>query len=421
MLVSSDKLEAQVQTALPFLRITSSVEGNGMGGISASLITDNAMAPLANPGQLGVMALNNYFTRGVYSPKTQWLPPFQISDLTFNASSVNLGLDISKVSAFPFPLSFGIGLSAVTLNLGKFAVTGSDPTVIRTFDAYESSTNTSLAIGIDYFLKVGLGISLKNVTSSLGPNLFDTTREATATVSTTDVGLIAMVPVVDILSKFRNEPMEISPNTSPLFDITVGYARRNLGNKLVVYIDPAQGDPLPRTASLGLGWKIGLISHAIPQGWEVVSFTLAREAEDVLVSWLQDTLFISNGTFAINIRSIYQDGAGDIQFFKNIILGESNGEVVVRKGWQINLAEILYIRGGSFFGQGLGYFTSGYGIALTGMLKFTAVMNHDRAPSPIFQFALDHLDVRIDHAVENAGYYSPRNGTTYTGLNFILR
>ncbi len=47
-LYSADRASAQ-GTAVPFLLITSSPEGNGMGGISGSIQTDNAMSTLANP------------------------------------------------------------------------------------------------------------------------------------------------------------------------------------------------------------------------------------------------------------------------------------------------------------------------------------------------------------------------------------
>ena len=39
----------QGETAVPFLMIPNSVEGNGMGGIAASLVSDDAISTISNP------------------------------------------------------------------------------------------------------------------------------------------------------------------------------------------------------------------------------------------------------------------------------------------------------------------------------------------------------------------------------------
>ncbi len=38
------------------------VDGNGMGGMDASIISDNPMAATANPAQLGMFSLTNLFS-----------------------------------------------------------------------------------------------------------------------------------------------------------------------------------------------------------------------------------------------------------------------------------------------------------------------------------------------------------------------
>ena len=426
ILVSSPtKLIAQAETALPFLLIKSSPEGNGMGGISASIITDNAMAMVANPGQLGLNSLNNYLSSGLYTPKSLWLPPFQNNDLTYNVGAINAGVNLKKFFSLPFPVSVGLGYSRIFLNLGTFAVTLDDPTPIATFEGHEKAENYSIAIGAEYYIKLGLGINFKSIESVLapisglpgatGPN---SNRKGIANPTTNDIGLIAQLPVIDVLSKIKNELFTFSPTLKPLFDVTFGYTRSNLGDETVIYIDPAQGDPLPRTATLGLSWKFGLVTHAASHDWEVVSFTLAREAEDVLVKRFPaqiDTMgnIISNPTFQ------YQDGAGDIQFFKNVIMGEGNDDVTLHKGWQLNVGEILYIRGGSVNGTGLVYLTDGFGLRLSGVFRLIETLDRTATSSPFFQFITSHIDLRFDHASEKSD--SPRNGTSYSGLNLIIK
>ena len=138
---------AQGETAVPFMRITTSPEGNGMGGIRASQPTTDAFAPLANPGQLGLFTLTNLFTAGVYAPRTNWLPQFNLQGLTYGATAFNAGYNFREMLSLPFDLSAGIGYSRVSLDLGTFTVTSSEgPWVIDKFEAEEHYDCYSIAV-----------------------------------------------------------------------------------------------------------------------------------------------------------------------------------------------------------------------------------------------------------------------------------
>lgn len=416
---------AQGETAVPFLLISSSPDGNGMGGIAASVASDNAMAMIANPGQLGIQSLDSYFRTSFYTPRTDWFPASQISDLKYNATAFNLGINFNKVSSFPIPLSVGLGYSRIFFDLGKFTFTQDDPTPLGTFEAQEQSENISVALGLDYYIRLGFGYNAKQVESRLGPIDIQGQgpQAGVARVSTNDIGLIAEVPVIDIISKITDASVDLMPHIRPVFDITSGYARRNLGDAKVIYFDGTQGDPLPRSATLGLSWKVGLSTQDASGSWEMVSFTLAREAEDVLVNRLPpDTIYAGDGSLiSVSDGGIeYQDGSGDIQFFRNVILGESNGDIFLRKGWQLSLGEALYLRGGSLAAPGLAYTTTGFGIQLKGIIKFLEKVANTGSPSPLFAYLRDHIDVQFDHSSEGA-LNSPRNGTTYNGFNLIFK
>ena len=402
-------LYSQGESALPFLLITSSPEGNGMAGISASVLTDNAMASIANPGQLGLQSLTNFLSASTYAPKTQWLPAFQVSDLTYLASSVNVGVNLRRVIPLPIPISVGLGYSHVFLNLGKFVETVGDPTPGTTYDTYEQSDGYTLGLGVDYFIRAGIGFTAKNVKSILGPPS-SAIRVGTAEVSTTDFGTIVQVPTVAIISKLHGGPVTLFPNVEPIFDITLGYARSNLGDKDVEYSGIGRGGPLPRTATIGLSWKAGLISHAVSQGWEIFSVTIAREALDVLV-----------GTSAAGSWS-YQNGLGDLQVFDNLILGKSNQEVWLRKGFQIGLGEILMFRIGSLRAPfHLNLDTDGYSLRLGGVFKLFVATSTGEFSAPILNFIIHHIDFQYDHASETQLDGGPRSGTTYSALNLIIK
>ncbi len=410
---------AQGETAVPFLLITSSSEGNGMGGISASVLSDNAMAMTANPGQLGIQSLDSYFRTSFYTPKTDWIPPFQQKDLTFNTTALSLGVNLNKVTSFPFPLSVGIGYSRIFLNLGTFVVTGSDPTPIATIEGYEKAENISLALGLDYIVKVGIGVNVKNIDSHiLLPDSTLPSSSRSAFANAQDFGIMLHVPVTDIISKLRSEPWAIFAHTEPQFNLTFAYVHSNNGSE-IQYLPISGSDPLPRKATLGGSFEIGLVSTAALEKWKIVSLTMAREADDILVNRFPTT-FDSNGVPTFPQPPFeYQGGTGDIDFFNNVILGEWNGKVFLHKGWQINLGEILYIRGGSVEAPGLRYSTSGFGFRLHGVFNLIEALDKSEISSSVLSFVANHIDLQFDHSSETSE--GPRNGTSYNGLSFIIK
>jgi hypothetical protein len=421
VLTPSQTCRAQGEVALPFLLIPPSPQANGMGGINGSTISDDPLATLSNPGQLGLTSLDHYFSGGLYPSETSWLPGLQTSGPTLSASAFNAGFRLNRLLTLPFGLSAGIGYSHVSFNLGVFGATGSDPSMITHFSSEEHSNNLTLGIGIDYYVRLGLGYTYKSVESNLAPfNVQGQGRQGVSSVTTYDLGFIAEVPVMRVINEFAGSPVTLFSSVEPLLGISICYARSNLGDEFVTYIDPAGADPLPRNAMLGLSYKAGITREARAGRWELLSFTLAREADDILVERFPPTVD-SLGVFTIRPPQ-YADGSGSIQFVKNVILGEGNGRVTLRKGWQINLVELAFVRGGSVRGRGVSYTTSGYGFRLGGLLKLLDATTTTVSSSPAMVFILSHFDVRYDHASSTYDDpFNPNDGVTFNELSVVFR
>src|SRR5438477_10832862 len=60
---------AQVIPELQFLLNALTPEGNGMGGLSSTLETDNALGTSYNPGHLGLFAFGHSMNIGVFTSK----------------------------------------------------------------------------------------------------------------------------------------------------------------------------------------------------------------------------------------------------------------------------------------------------------------------------------------------------------------
>jgi hypothetical protein len=400
---------AQGEAAVPFLLIPSSAEGNGMGGISASVSTDNAMSVIANPGQLGLLSMKNLVTAGTYTEKTKWLP--QVTNgLTYNTSAIEVGLDLTRVTPLPFLLSLGIGYSRVFLDLGEFIVTGpAGPGEISRSSAFERSESFSVGVGLDYLIKLGVGFNFKSVQSQLGS--LGTEQEAPSwnvNPFALDYGMVIKFPVTDIVSAKLAKPLELLPKIAPVLDVTMGYARSNLGDE-VRYFDTQQPDPLPRSATLGLSIETGVVSKALSSHWKILSLTWARQVEDLLVKRYSDGHFEYQGWF------------GNIKPFDNLILGKWGGNVELRKGWQFEVGEIVSVRGGSFTGTGLlSYETSGYSIRLSGFLKLVEAMNRAAVSDTWLGFVRDHFDLQY-HSSSYGGAPSTVSGSSFKGLNLVVR
>lgn len=213
-----------------------------------------------------------------------------------------------------------------------------------------------------------------------------------------------------VLSNLRGSDINVFPNTELYTNITASYCRANVG-RTIYYIDPTFADPLPRKAAVGMNIEFGLTSKAVSSGWKIVSLLIAREVEDILVRRFRDGRFD---------RFEYTTAFGDIRFYRNLILGQWGGEVTLRKGWQLNVGEFLYIRGGSIASPGLEHSTSGFGLRLGGVMKLMEFLSPRIAEVPVLGFIAKHIDIQYDQS-SYGETDSPIVGTEFKGLALILK
>ncbi len=230
MLTSINTLLAQGEAAVPFLLISSSPEANGWGNNATAVPSNNAINMIANPAQLGVFSLAGYFTGTSYAHKTQWLPSFRLDDLTYNVWAVGAGYDFGGLLDLPMPLALGVWYSRVDMNLGTFTRTGSGgPDPIGTFTAYERAEAVTVALGVDYFVRLGFGMSFGKALSSIGPIIGSGLGSAEVRPSTTDFGLLLDIPIIGIIERMNGEPIVSESSLQPIINISSGYAIHTTG------------------------------------------------------------------------------------------------------------------------------------------------------------------------------------------------
>jgi hypothetical protein len=384
-----------------------------MGGVEATLPSTDAAATIANPGQLGLFSLDNLFNVSTYSPKTELFPhTFAPSDnitFTMTVSALNAGINLKDILSLPFGAGLGVGYSRTFVDWGKFIITSSSgPTPIGTAAMNDTYENYSVGLGLEYIVRLGIGMNFKKITSRIpGITPAGGPAEFTATPSATDFGILLDIPLSTIVSKASGTSLSIAKAIDPFLDISTSYVKSNVGDA-VTYVDPSQGDPLPRTAVVGLGLEGGISAQAGKSDWRMISLSLARQAEDILVIRHND------GTFE------YKGGLGDLTIGDNLLVGRVTGNVLVRKGWQIGVGEFIYIRGGSVEGDGYDFSTSGYSICLGGLVRLLEFASPEIAGNSWIAFIGDHVDLQY-HSASYSSPASPWDGTTFRGLNFVFR
>ncbi|MCL5020504.1 MAG: hypothetical protein M1339_02325 [Bacteroidetes bacterium] len=330
----------------------------GMGGVGTALISDNAAATLDNPAQLGIFSLDGLFNANTDFHNSFGQGGFR-PDNSFDVNALNVGLALNRIwKGLPLKAGAGIGYSNMNGTATQKFVNGG-PIIGGT----ESNTSNavSLGVGLDYLIRFSLGFSYKWVTQRYE-------FQGSPTINTDeDLGAIAQIPISKLIAGPQKEGM--SNNTAKLlYDVTVGYAMRNLsgyrwGNATA-----------PTEADLGWSFDAGWRSEVAGRHWDLVSIEWSEQAgaspfyTDSTIGGIYD--FIGESDTTWNYFTRYQKGLGHFGIWRNLVVGKGSQSVGIRRGGQIGLGEFIYIRAGAITDAGqTTYSTFGWGLRLDGLAK----------------------------------------------------
>lgn len=242
-----------VTTAVPFLLITPDSRSGALGETGVAM-TDDVWSSFWNPAGYAFQK-----GAGVALSRADWLPAFNLGDVWI----------AHAVYKQPVEEIDGIASLQLTyLNLGDFARTTIDPTVLETFKGFEFAISGGYATKLSNDL--GIGVNARYIRSQLSP--FGTAEEAGRGVAngfSFDVGMLyrpSSVPIPFTSADIGNR-------------LSLGFNVSNLGPK-IFYIDEAQADPLPTNLRLGFAYDI-LQS-------DFNNFTMSAELSRLLVRKFDD-------------------------------------------------------------------------------------------------------------------------------------
>jgi hypothetical protein len=222
-------INAQGETAVPFLELAPDSRAGGMGESGAGL-ADNSAAIYWNPAGLAFQTGTE-----VSITHSNWLPAFHL----------DLFYDYLTYKQYVEDLNGTVSGSITYMNFGEFIRTGpDDPTELGKFTSFDA------ALTLGYATKLspdwGVGMNFRLIHSRLSDQ--GTAEEKGSGVATS--------VSFDVAAMWRPEKLVL-----PFVDeniggkLSIGLNISNLGPK-IYYIDQAQADPIPTNFRLGFAYKI---------------------------------------------------------------------------------------------------------------------------------------------------------------------
>jgi hypothetical protein len=401
---------AQGEAAVPFLLLPVSARSNGMGGAGTALVLDEPLSIMGNPAQLGSFSLHGTVALAFTPSAGAGAGQYAQTNLKHTGYGFMAGYRLDSLVTLPFRMSAGIGYTHNLFDYGTFMRTSSEgPDVIGTFEAWERANGLTLGIGLEYGVRLGIGGTLKWITSNLSP--IGTEEEmgaATAEVTAHDFGTLLEIPVADLVIPLVVSGDPETGSIKPVLDLSASYALSNVGDE-VVYIDPDQADPLPRNVTTAVGLVAGVEGtiHAIPWNFGTIRWT--RQGEDLLVTRHGD------GTFE------YRSGLGDMKFADDVLLGKENPKIAQKTGWEVELFEFVAFRGGNYrSAYGTERETSGFGIRLAGIVKAVHLIAEPEEAESWLMFLVDHVILQWDTGTYDNTIQGGRE-LTYSQITLMLK
>jgi len=233
-----------------FLRIVNSPEANGMGTCGVNQV--NEESAYYNPGALGLFHLHKVVAMTLPN-NTKWVPDLA-DDIRLKTWHASGGMTDRLMTGRPegrFNASLGLAYSYARLDYGEFLEVDPYGQVVSTYEAYEASRCYTVALGVEYYLRLGVGYTFKKIETKLTDQGAGAERVlAFARGDAHDYGLIVELPLHSWFTNGIGLHGSLERQVRLRVTSSFAYVRSNVGDDLE-YVDAAQSDPLPTLKRIG--------------------------------------------------------------------------------------------------------------------------------------------------------------------------
>ncbi len=373
-----ESIPVSALTAVPFIQIVPGAHGNMNAGAYTALPTNEPGGFFHNPAQAGNFARENNLAFQTYPAEVEYLPD---SDINLSNTALSAGYNFENLDS-RIPVSLGFGFMDTSLDMTQDYV-GQDGTPRGTFSSTEKYSMIAVGVNVDLGLRLGLGYARKSIDSELVP-AGTGAPEARAETTANDYGLLLSYPWTygDLFS-----------------EISLGFTYQNIGDR-VQYVGVGQPDPLPRKNTIGYAISIGYEGELYGLSNNIVTWDWSQQASDILIDSNRD----------------YISPPGNIHVLDNLILGESDERIQIRRGSRLELYETLQLGWGEIKWRGNQDPVRTYGFSVrTG---FAGRYLTNETDSEILQSLAENIELTYSlstyNLFEDDGH--PLTDTTFHGL-----
>jgi len=313
LLLPSVASAAISSSACLFLRLVGSAPANGMGGCAVNRVDE--YAPLYNPGASGLFYMNKSFAF-ILPLRSKWAPELA-DDMHLKTWSTGVGFSDDVIDlGFDDKLhySMSISYSKIQVDYGNILRTDDVGNPAGSCSPRDQATHYTLAGGVQYYVRIGLGITRKRIKSDLtGVGAGIEVGEGIAESTALDWGVMVELPIREMIS--LKLPLSESTSRYLNLDITpsIAYVKANDGDPMV-YVAAAGPDPLPEYSKLGLSLYLGAAVNEA----RIVSLRLSYEKTKDIITESAD---IKQYGLELNLKSIvnlragkYHDEEGHLEY-----------------------------------------------------------------------------------------------------------
>lgn len=376
---------SQEEAAVPFLELQQSPLLQGAGQIGVSVPMTEPLGFYYNPAQLGYFSRKNNFSILTLPQKTRWFKYLGPPNLSFQTLGMTASYNFKN--KYNLPLSIGAGYIHNIVTFGRS-------------DSYDTFDCFSIGAGYEYYLIFNTGFSVKPYTSVIADS--PTGNQIKANGTAFDFGTLITVPFSQLLLNDVKYALDKESYFKPKIDLSLGYSILNLG-KEIAYIDPAQADPIPRTARIGYTFNFGIDLFTNQIKLNAFDYSFSAEAEDVLIN-SDETGFHG-----------YQSMLGDINFGKHLIELKGDQNVVVHRGHIFRLFETVIIASGRYNGNGFNnYKSNGFGFSSEGIFKLLSRSIENN----VIGFVANHFVLEYYHT---NNFVDSELETNFQGIAFYFK
>ena len=368
-----------------FLLISPSPTMNGYGGSGVSAVTFDTYSSHYNPAH---SLIPEGASLQFSNMSNEWLPNLA-DDLKLSYDVKTIGYNGYNLNE-NYKLQFSLSQLNTNLDLGEQIYTNGlgDQT---TYNSYMEATSTTFSIGMQsnkHPIQLSFGMSSKEATQVLGAE-----SDNSSTDKFNDWGF-----------RFIADNISIPNKDDMSATYSLGYSKSNIGD-YISFGDDDEGDPAPTTARLGM--TFGLKKNIFDDYG--IEFKSIREVSDMLVGTNDDgDVYLQEGMF------------GDIDL-KHIFLGNTDQNVTIHKGIEINIFDFYSYREGEIIdiAGSIELQTEGYSINIGNLLNFlTRTCNFNLGTE-----AFNYFDFEYSYSEEFSEEedYCPRCNISYDEYRISLK